>query len=266
MMIYDTAFARLHHCTRIFHLAGRLMQENSREVSCLLVRRHLRSVSDVYSTMELLNVRDSVVSSSSMACEQAAELENAPKLPAPHSIVLLTTMTTIKFFTRNLHSILSDNLCENPIRLRLPAFFPSLPLGRESRTQQFDLASPPLQHPKYYLQQQQLHHHPLNTQPSLMVGSCQGNFQTPLTNLNTATLDRFPTPPSPSLFVSTSSTNPVCSSNEPVSIHEIYCCRFHMAGLCLGVLFDSRFSSSHVKRGRLSVISEKLIFKLENQI
>lgn len=93
--------------------------------------------------------------------------------------------------------------------------------------QQFDLASPPLQHPKYYLQQQQHHHHPLNTQQqSLMVGSCQN----PLTNLNTATLDRFPPPPSPSLFVSTSSTNPVCSSNEPVSIHEIYCYCFHIVG------------------------------------
>jgi hypothetical protein len=105
--------------------------------------------------------------------------------------------------------------------------------------QQFDLASPPLQHPKYYLQQQQHHHHPLNSQQSLLVGTCQGNFQTPLTNLNTATLDRFPTLPSPSLFVSTSSTNPVCSSNEPVSIHKIYCYCFHMVGHSYSIIFDS---------------------------
>ena len=106
--------------------------------------------------------------------------------------------------------------------------------------QQFDLASPPLQHPKYYLQQH--HHHPLTTQQSLMVGSCQGNFQNPLTNLNTATLDRFPPPPSPSLFVSTSSTNPVCSSNEPVSIHEIYCYCFHIVGhFCFQFYISNRF-------------------------
>lgn len=87
----------------------------------------------------------------------------------------------------------------------------------------FDLASPPMQNnPKFYLQHQ-----------TLMVGGCQGNFQSPqVTNLNTAVaLDRFPNPQSPSLFVSTSSTNPVCSSNEPVSIRRDllrYC--FHLAG------------------------------------
>lgn len=116
----------------------------------------------------------------------------------------------------------------------LLSFFYSSP-----NKQQFDLASPPLQHPKYYLQQ---HHHPLTTQQSLMVGSCQGNFQNPLTNLNTATLDRFPPPPSPSLFVSTSSTNPVCSSNEPVSIHEIYCYCFHIVGhFCFQFYISNRF-------------------------
>lgn len=90
---------------------------------------------------------------------------------------------------------------------------------------QFDLASPPpsLQQ-QYYIQQQQ--HHSLNAQPSLLIASCQGATTataypspiTPLTvtGLNTATLDRFQTPSSPSLFVSTNSTNPVCSSNEPV--------------------------------------------------
>lgn len=108
---------------------------------------------------------------------------------------------------------------------------------------QFDLASSPLQqqqqhYPKYYLQQQpppqqQQQHHSLNTQSGLVIASCQGSYQTtPLTGLNTAqqhtTLDRFQTPPSPSLFVSASSTNPVCNSNEPVSIHEIYCYCFHI--------------------------------------
>jgi hypothetical protein len=93
-----------------------------------------------------------------------------------------------------------------------------------------------MQNPKFYVQHQ-----------TLMVGSCQGNFQQSpqVTNLNTTTLDRFaPNPPSPSLFVSTSSTNPVCSSNEPVSIHEIYCYCFHINGLLPPISFHfSRLES-----------------------
>ncbi|KAL7017506.1 hypothetical protein ACKWTF_010402 [Chironomus riparius] len=94
--------------------------------------------------------------------------------------------------------------------------------------QQFDLASPPLQqhYQKYYLQQQQ-QHHSINTQTT---GLVIASYQTaPLTGLNTAqqhtTLDRFPTPPSPSLFVSASTTNPVCNSNEPRSFEWKFCCR-----------------------------------------
>lgn len=104
---------------------------------------------------------------------------------------------------------------------------------------QFDLASPPpsLQQ-QFYIQQQQQQQGTMMQQPTLLIASCPGAYPpvpSPLTvtGLNTATLDRFQTPPSPSLFVSSSSTNPICSSsNEPVrSFHEIYCYRFHIAGL-----------------------------------
>lgn len=163
-----------------------------------------------------------------------------------------------------------DNLCENSIfsRLLTRVYVSSLFTSPFSRffsrfanKQQFDLASPPLQHPKYYLQQQQ-HQHPLTTQQSLMVGSCQGNFQNPLTNLNTATLDRFPPPPSPSLFVSTSSTNPVCSSNEPVSIHEIYCYCFHIVGrFCLQFYVWNRFfMNCKLSKNRSSKLFISLLF------
>lgn len=132
----------------------------------------------------------------------------------------------VVLYNRISHAQLTINFIRNLWEYSI--FFRLYALTAPLKIQQFDLASPPLQHPKYYLQQQQ-HHHPLSAQQqSLMVGSCQGNFQNPLTNLNTATLDRFPPPPSPSLFVSTSSTNPVCSSNETVSIHEIYCYCFRI--------------------------------------
>ncbi|CRL07921.1 CLUMA_CG020866, isoform A, partial [Clunio marinus] len=80
--------------------------------------------------------------------------------------------------------------------------------------QQFDLTSLPIEYQQGYLQQQSqlLHHRPNNTQIQRLF---VGHFPNPLTSLNTATLDRFPPPISPSLFASTSSSNPVCSSNEP---------------------------------------------------
>ncbi|CAO1439809.1 unnamed protein product [Diamesa tonsa] len=86
--------------------------------------------------------------------------------------------------------------------------------------QQIDLTSPPLpphnqyHHLQQHHQQQQQH----QQQQSLMVASCQGNFQnTPTTNLNT--LDRYPPPPSPlspTMFISSSSNPP--GPNEPRSI------------------------------------------------
>lgn len=97
--------------------------------------------------------------------------------------------------------------------------------------EQIDLTSPPLPPHNQYHHLQQQHHHQQQQhqqqqqQQSLMVASCQGNFQnTPTTNLNT--LDRYPPPPSPlspTMFISSSSNPP--GLNEPVSFcyTVIYC-------------------------------------------
>lgn len=93
------------------------------------------------------------------------------------------------------------------------------------------------------MQQQQLHQQQhQQQQQSLMVASCQGNFQNtpPTSNLNT--LDRYPPPPSPlspTMFISSSSNPP--GLNEPVSFWYtvIYCVSTSLEHNFFSIFFHS---------------------------